>query len=879
MNESVKISSTPLMRQYAEIKEQYPDTLLFFQVGDFYELFFDDAKKAAAFLGITLTARGKNNGEDVPLCGVPVHALDYYLAKLVKGGFRVALCDQLESPQAGKIVKRGVTQVLTPGTLTDTQLLENKSASYMLSFFPHQDRWGLVFGELLTAQLHATILTADHQHALEAELIRFFPDEVIMPAGDGCKQFNLFIARLGFCTTQYAVKDTDAAESTQWVTHQFRPDTAELYRQQQALQGSMTLFYSYLKRNQEAALAQFRHINFYQPDDFLILDRSTQRHLEMVKNSTDGTATHTLFDAVDGAVTAMGSRMIKKWLVRPLVKKEAIIQRQEAVGALQNDQMTCNAVRDCLKEIGDCERIIGRIALSKGVLNDYLALNQMLCVLPQLKKNLATFSSVALLSIIEQTISLFTELKNLLQASLNDDPTKDWLIKSQFDQQLDVMRELVEQSNEKILALERAEQEQTGINSLKIRYNQVHGYYIEITKANLGSVPTRYVRHQTLVGKERFTTPELKNLEIEIQSSRTTIDQCEQEIFNQIKKNVSESVGSLRKTAQAVAHLDALLGFAIIAYERGYIRPTIHEKNDIIIQQGKHPVVARLADHAFIPNDTQLIDDQRMWIITGPNMGGKSTYLRQVALLCILAQCGSFIPAQSAQLPILDRIFTRIGASDNVAQGKSTFLIEMEETALICKHATARSLLILDEVGRGTSTFDGLAIAQAVIEYIYHQIGARCLFATHYHELTQLADEFHGIVNYHAASKKITEKMLLLYRMVPGIADGSFGIEVARMAELPGPIITRSHELINQFQAASLTSVPESQNSELIARITRENERLAQALIALETKNKNENSIHRIMDEISWDDLSPKKAFDLLWQIKQIHLKKDVFPD
>lgn len=873
MSEFINNGSTPLMKQFFEIKHQYPEALLMFQVGDFYELFFDDAKTAATFLGITLTARGKNNGDEIPLCGVPVHALDYYVAKLVKGGFRIAICDQLEESKPGKVVRRGVTRVLTPGTLTDAQLLETKSASYLLSCMPLDEQWGLLFGELMTAQLFATVISAEQYHVLESELSRFFPDEVILPQHNKIKPLAAHIARLGYCTTLHLSSEQEKKESQSWIEQQFRSEQVQSINENQSMVEAFSLFYSYLKRNQEQAIDQFKQLHLYKPDDFLQLDRSTARHLELVKNNQDGTIKNTLFEVMDGAVTGMGSRMIKKWITRPLVKKDAIIQRQEFVQVLLNDNLLRNLFREQLMEIGDIERVVGRIALSRGMLNDYLSLANALHLLPSLQQQLIKIGQLPLARMLVSSIGNYDSITQLLLSALNDDASKDWIIKRDFDQQLDYIRGLAEQSNERILALERAEQEKTGIGSLKIRYNQVHGYYIEVTKANSAAVPEYYIRHQTLVGKERFTIPSLKELENEIVAARAQIESIENEVFARIKNEVASFVSSLRKTAQALAHLDALVGFALIAYENNFSKPEFHDTYDIIIREGRHPIVARLSEHRFIANDTLLTYEQRLWIITGPNMGGKSTFLRQVALLCIMAQCGSFIPAQSARLPLLDRIFTRIGASDNVAEGKSTFLVEMEETALICKYATAKSLVILDEVGRGTSTFDGLAIAQAVVEYLFSVTGARCLFATHYHELTHLTEMFSGIVNYHAANKRVGERMLLLYKMIPGIADGSFGVEVARLAQLPDSIIKRSSELIAQLKTGSFEK-SETKNSEHLLQLMHENQNLRFQIRQLQQDKLIDRSLDLVIDQINFDELSPKQAFDLLWKLKEHRVQK-----
>ena len=867
MSESKKNRLTPLMLQFHEIKQQHPDTLLFFQVGDFYELFFEDAKKAASYLGIALTKRGTLDGKPIPLCGVPIHALDHYLNKLVRGGFKVAICDQLEQAVPGKVVRRGVTQVLTPGMLTNSQLLDEKSASYLFSFFPLEKQWGLLFGELLTAQLFATVLPIKADKQLESELVRFFPDEILLPHNKQGKTFQQFFKRQGYFTT---LEHTDTQDPEQagyvssWLEKQFRPQMLDHVDKHEALRCALHNFYHYVRKNQESALEQFHALHFYEPDDFLTLDPATQKNLELVKNCQDGGRKNTLFSVMDRAVTSMGSRMVRKWITRPLVKQTAIEQRFDVVQTCVTNVAFNQQVRELLSEVGDVERIVGRIALRRGSLHDYLGLARALVVLPQLRGLLATKEQAVLLRVISSHLGDFTKLHHLLSVSLNDDPAVDWLIKPGFDKRLDHLRELVGNSNKKIVELERKEQKATGIGSLKIRYNKVHGYYIEVTKPNAHLVPDRYKRQQTLVGRERYTMDELRMLQEEIIRAHSDIEATEKEVFERIKQAVAQQIGPLRKSAHALAHLDALHSFACVAYDNGYSRPTFNEMTNITIKQGRHPVVEQSLQSNFIPNDTLLTNEQSLWIITGPNMGGKSTYLRQVALMSIMAQCGSFVPAKSADLGLLDRVFTRIGSGDNLAGGKSTFLVEMEETALICARATKKSLVILDEVGRGTSTFDGLAIAQAVVEYLYSTVQARCLFATHYHELTALKDRFEGIESYYAASKKTSSGIVFLYTMIKGVADGSFGLEVAKLAQLPVELVSRADSILHALTSGQtgVSIVPatscQSGQQELLAEIAR----LRGALQARE-------SMLERLKNIDYDDLSPKKAFDLLWELKE----------
>jgi len=856
-----KDALTPLMRQYYDIKIQFPDAILFFQVGDFYELFFDDARNAAAFLGIALTKRGTYNGEPIPLCGVPVHALDHYLSKLVKGGYKVALCNQLELPKPGTIVKRGVTQVLTPGTLTDSKFLDDKSPSYLFSFFPTANSWGLLFGELLTARLFGTIIPARSERTLESELIRFVPDEVILPTV--AQSHARFFKSHGYCTSVLSFDETDSHEQRMmddWVAQQFKKDLhAKLSMQEfQSLRSALYYFYAYIRRNQESALTHFHAMHLYEPDDFLLMDAATQRTIELVKNSQDGGRANTLFSVVDGAQTAMGSRTIKKWLTCPLIDATAIAQRHDALHAIITDIRFLQQLEHLLSQVGDLERLVGRIALGRSPIHDYRVLKGILAIIPEIRNLLSQQNSVHLLSMIAMHIDDFSSLQQLLESALCDEDAGNTIIKSGFNVQLDEMRDLVSHGNQRLLALEASEQKKTGISSLKIRFNQVSGYSFEVTKANLSLVPDYFVRQQTLSGKERYTTTELENLERDLTYARTSIEQIERDVFAKVKQDVYAMVHALRSAAYAVGRLDALFGFAKVAYDNGYVRPQFHDGRDIIIHEGRHPVVERSLGSSFIPNDVSLNDEQSLWIITGPNMGGKSTFLRQNALIAILAQAGSFVPARSAQLPILDRIFTRIGAGDNVAEGKSTFLVEMEETAVICTQATSRSLVILDEVGRGTSTFDGLAIAQAVVEYIAQTVRARCLFATHYHELTLLKEHFAGIESYYAASSKTESGLLFLYAIKKGVASGSFGIEVAKLAEIPAVIVHRAHEILQNLQSSKESAVG-CKSVKTDAHYEIHN---------LAKKTEVYDAILRELEEIDFDEMTPKKAFDLIWKIK-----------
>ncbi len=846
------------MQQYFEIKSQYQDTLLFFQVGDFFELFFDDAIAAAAFLNITLTKRGTHQEKPIPLCGVPSQSLEVYLSKLVKGGFKVAICEQLEEAVPGKVVKRGITRVLTPGTLIDSNLLDDKSASYFCSFFPLENSWGILFGELLTAQLFATVLPAQAFRVLESELVRFLPDEILLPSGEAHTKIQNFFKALGYVTTIQEQVDGINHGDQDWIAQQFRPEILARLKSEPVLYGAIANFGKYLAKCQPKALDQFSEIKFYEPENFLILDAATQNHLELVRNSYDGSRKHSLLELIDRSATSMGSRLLKKWLMRPLIDKALILQRQAAIFTLHEQILVRNKLASGLKIVGDLERVIGRIALDRANLGDYLQLKTALLALPEIKIELQKICLTSdLLKNITQNIFDFSSLTSLLEQALNDDSTKDWLIKSSFNTDLAQIRNLILEASLKFVELEEREQKITGINSLKVRFNQVHGYYIEITKANLAQVPAHYIRQQTLVGKERYMTHELQQLQANLEQARQNIDSLEQALFLEVKKLVANQLAALRKLVVSLANLDALLGLAQMGYDCGYVLPEINDQLEIKITQGRHPVVEQFLHQRFIPNDTNLTNESALWIITGPNMGGKSTYLRQVALICVLAQIGSLVPAQGASLPILDRIFTRIGAGDQLSRGKSTFLVEMEETANICRQATSSSLVILDEVGRGTSTFDGLAIAQAVIEYLYTKVGAKCLFATHYHELTTLADQFAGIANYYAASEAKVNGIILLHRIEPGVASGSFGIGAAQCANLPEWIIQRAQSLL---QDLNRSSVKHNLNYDL--NLAHKNDLLEQQVAQL-------RDLASKISSLDLDNMTPRQAFDLLHDLKQ----------
>lgn len=856
---------TPLMKQYVAIKQEYHDAIILFQVGDFYEIFLDDAKAVSQFLGIALTKRGEMNGQPIPLCGFPVHAVNHYIPKLVKGGFKLAICDQLEPAVSGKMVARGVTNVLTPATLVADNLLDAKSNSFLFSFFPTKTGYGLLFSELLTSQLHATVIPFGAFKQLETELFRFLPDEVVLLANKSFANYQTFFKDRGFYTTSYQTLFDQATidQETAWLKQHLDSQSFAGLHHHSGLLYATILWKKYIEKNQQKALINIQPIQFYQPESFLLIDAATQKNLDLVKNSFDDSRSASLFGLVDKAVTPMGSRMIKRWLLSPLIDQDIIEQRQQAVLQFVNNQILSDHVEKLLQQCGDMQRIVGRIALDKATLSDFCNLANILSVLPALQYH-ATNTDSSYLHSIAASFKDFAWLESLLKRSCNDDASVEGIIKKGFDVALDRMKDLVENASQKILEMEQQEIARTGILSLKIRHNHIAGYYIEITKTNLDAVPTDFIECATLANRKRFTTKDLQLLQFEIVQAQKEFSFKEKEIFENIKEQVKGFVHDLRLASFALSQLDGLFGFAKVSYQQGWVCPKFHETNEISIEQGKHPIIASLLQEKFIPNDTEISDQQRLWIVTGPNMGGKSTYLRQVALICLLAQTGCFVPAKSAQLLILDRIFTRIGAGDSLAQGKSTFLVEMEETAQILQHATERSLVILDEVGRGTSTYDGLALAQAIIEYIFINIKASCLFATHYHELTRLADEYPGIVSFYADSVRTDTGIVFLHKLVAGKADESFGLEVAKLALIPDAVIQRAGQVLeNLYKDRSnlhleLTSKP-------LPSLT-----VQPAQSATQSKF---NAIVGKIESIDFDQLTAKQAYDLVWECKELMQK------
>jgi DNA mismatch repair protein MutS len=822
--------TTPLMQQYNAVKTRYPHALLLFRLGDFYELFYEDAMIAARELQITLTSRNREKGQPIPMCGVPYHAADGYIARLIRAGFKIAICEQMEQPGPGKkLVRREVTRVITPGTATDVAVLDSRENNFLAAVAENSSAStiGLALVDLSTGEFQATEFSGPNaQESLRDELQLVRPRETLLPRPQQL-----------FETAKTSLLDGVGGVETRVEDWVFHPDYAErILREQfgvaeltgfglddhpQALSAAGAVVH-YLRENSARgddapsieALRHLDRIRFYQQHDALILDPVSVRNLELVSpiftEESKSAGPTTLIAALDSTVTGMGARMLRAWMLRPLIDPDAIEARLGAVAHLLQQTVVRGEIRKELRGIQDLERLTSRITLGLATPRELLALRKSLAQLPVLKNFLTPPQSGGsdLLRDLHEEIDELTDVREKLEKSIADEPpasaAEPGMIRPGYHAELDELRNLSQHSKQIIASMEERERKRTGINSLKIRFNQVFGYYIEISKPNLPNAPAEYERKQTLVNAERFTSPELKDYERKILAADERILEIERQLFIDVRSSIAAKASRLRRTASAVAKLDVLASFAKLAADRSYVRPQFNNTGELLIVGGRHPVIEELLrqkGERFVPNDLCFEPGrQQLLLITGPNMGGKSTYLRQAALIILMAQMGSFVPAHSAKLPVTDRIFTRIGASDNLARGRSTFLVEMSEVAAILHHATPSSLVLLDEVGRGTATFDGLSIAWAVVEHLQKHTRARTLFATHYHELTELAELLPAVKNVHVSVKETPNEIIFLRRVEPGSADKSYGIEVARLAGLPKSVIERAREVLKKHE-------------------------------------------------------------------------------
>ena len=808
------IASTPLMRQYLGIKKQYPHALLLFRLGDFYELFYDDAKVAARELEITLTARHRESGNPVPMCGVPYHAAESYIAKLIRRGYKVAICEQTEEPsKAKKLVRREVVRVITPGTATDAALLEPRENNYLVACLPRADQRlaGLAYADLSTGEFRATEFSgSEWLDRLEEELTYLAPRELLRPQHGALGRELDHGLRPSFVETPLEDWLFDAEQAERLLREQFGVAALDGFglADRPLARGAAAALVHYLRETQRSTLDHLSRPAFYHQQEALVLDSVSARNLELVEPAAAGNdRSTTVLATIDQTVTAAGGRLLKNWLLRPAVELEEITTRLDAVDELGGATLERDELRRLLGQGYDLERLLSRCTLATATPRDLLVLGQTLGLLPELRRLLDGFTAARLRELaagVEEHADLREQVTRAISPDAPATATERGIIREGFNTELDDLRKLRSTGTQYIAEMEARERARTGIGSLKVRYNQVFGYYLEVSKPNLPKVPPDYERKQTLVNAERFTTPELKEYERKVLSAEEKILELERRLFNEVRGAVVAASARLRSTAAALAQADVLAGFAELGRARGYTRPQFSASGELVIAGGRHPVVERLGElrgERFIPNDAYLNDSSDLiLIITGPNMGGKSTYLRQVALISLLAQMGCPVPAAEARLPLLDRIYTRIGASDNLARGRSTFLAEMIETAAILNTATPRSLVLLDEVGRGTATFDGLAIAWAVVEHLHAHVRAKTLFATHYHELTELADLLPGVKNLHVAVKETAGEIVFLHRVAPGSADKSYGIDVAKLAALPLEVIERAREVLKRHE-------------------------------------------------------------------------------
>jgi DNA mismatch repair protein MutS len=855
---AAKEQHTPMMQQYLRIKAEHPDMLVFYRMGDFYELFYDDARRAAELIDITLTARGKSNGAPIPMAGIPYHAADNYLARLVRQGESVAIVEQIGDPATSKgPVERKVMRIVTPGTLTEESLLEAREENLIAAVFRDNDGLGLAWLELSTGRF--SVAELESLSAMEAELTRLRPAELLVeesladsgaiPRRDGMKSvppwhFEADTAQRNLCS-QFGTKDLTGF------------GCAGLGR---AISAAGALL-AYVQDTQRMALPHLTGLTTEQRSDALIMDAATRRNLELDASMT-GQHDHTLAAVLDRCTTPMGSRLMRRWINRPIRDHAVLESRYEAVGKLSNGD--AGELRELLREIGDLERILSRVALGSARPKDLAQLRNALRRLPDLKARLHV-AGAARLTQIACDMGDHTMTLNRLEAAIIEDPPMlirdGGVIAEGYDAELDELRALSTNADSFLTSLEQRERERTGISTLKVGYNRVHGFYIEISKGQAAKAPDDYIRRQTLKGAERYITPELKSFEDKVLSARERALAREKHLYDELLTAHLEMLGELQLMARSVAETDVLANLGARASKLGLCRPTLSKRPGIKIVAGRHPVVEEVLAEPFIPNDLNLHNQRRLLIITGPNMGGKSTYMRQTALIALLAHIGSFVPADSAEIGPLDRIFTRVGAADDLSGGRSTFMVEMTETANILHNATDQSLVLMDEIGRGTSTFDGLSLAWATAHYIGEHVRAFTLFATHYFELTSLADEIEATVNVHLDATEHAGKLIFMHAVKDGPANQSYGLQVAALAGVPPAVIDSARHYLQQLESHALSNAPATADPAQPA--------AQKPLFDLEPPASGRDKLRMELAAIDPDNLTPRQALDVLYKIKK----------
>jgi len=857
---------TPMLRQYVAAKAEAGDAILFFRMGDFFELFFDDAIEAAAILDLALTSRdGADKKDRIPMAGVPVRAVDGYLARIIKAGRTVCICDQVEDPKDAKgIVRRAVVRTVTPGTVMEPELLEDRANNYLAALTFEKGKGGLALLDVTTGEFLAAPL--DSEHALLDELTRTRPAEALVP--DTLNADLLKRLRARFTTTSFRTRpehDFDGGAARDLLERQFDLSTLKGIGLDDAPE-AMACAGAALEYVQETQRDRVPHLQLprrYNPSGFVVLDASTQRNLELVESLADKRREGTLLGVLDRTQTHMGARKLRQWILHPLLDTTEIRARLDAVEEFFNDAELRLRLRDTLRGILDLERLLGRITAGTGNARDVKALGQSLEQLPRALETLGHCESERLTA-LRDGLDPLGDVAGWIAAALVDEPplsiTEGRMIRTGHDAELDRIHELVSGGRDWIAKLQRDECEKTGIPKIKVGYNKIFGYFLEVTKSNVHLVPPHYERKQTLVGAERYITPELKQREEEIVFAQERMEKVEYELFVALRSRVAAQAARIHESAARIAELDTLLALADVAVTKNYCKPRVDESGVIRIRDGRHPVVEDLMRGSdFVPNDL-VLDPARaaMLIVTGPNMAGKSTYLRQAALITLMAQIGSFVPAVEAQIGAVDRIFTRVGASDNLVRGESTFMVEMIETANILNAATARSLLVLDEIGRGTSTFDGISIAWSVAEHIHNKIAAKTLFATHYHELTELARQLEHAKNVNVAVREYGGKVVFLYRIVDGGADHSYGIQVAKLAGLPREVIARARDVLQHLESGNAGALGIQEQMYLFA----------------PQKPAEPSAVEKELGMVDPDALSPKEAHEFLYHLTELLKKK-----
>jgi DNA mismatch repair protein MutS len=865
--------ATPAMRQYFDAKRQYQDAIVFFRMGDFYEMFYEDALTAARALELTLTSRSKDStGGAIPMCGVPFHAADGYIARLVRQGFRVAVVEQVEDPKKAKgLVRREVVRVVSPGTLTDAGYLDAREPAFLLALAPVHPGpgFGVALLDLSTGEFTtAEYLGEDGRTALVDELAVLRPREVLAPAGFDAAAALLSQARSDGRLTTAEPWTFEYESARRTLLGQLKAQTLQGFGldHRPAAVAAAGALVQYLRDTQKADLAHVRDITFRTGADCLLVDPTTLRNLEVIE-AADGGRSGSLLHEIDRSITPMGGRLLRGWLLRPLVALERIQDRLDAVEDFAFRGTARAKLRDTLKSVHDIERLVARAALGTAGPRDLASLKQSIAAVPRVRMVLVEFQSPLVRSLVAELDDL-VDVRDALDATLLDEPpaiARDGgMVRDGIDPELDDLRGISRSGKQRIAAMEEAERARTGIHSLKIRYNRVFGYYIEVSKSNLAGVPADYHRKQTIAGGERFITPALKEYEEKVLGADERIVEREVEIFEALRARVAAEAPRIQDTARGLAALDVLAALAETAAVHNYTKPLMHGGDELSAVDARHPVVERHVADAFVPNDVTLdASEQQLIILTGPNMGGKSTYLRQCALLCLMAQAGSFVPARSAKLPIVDRLFARVGASDNITRGQSTFMVEMQETANILHCATSRSLVILDEIGRGTATFDGLSLAWAVAEHLASNPKARpkTIFATHYHELTDLADALPSVANFHVVVREWNDDLVLLRKVVPGRADRSYGIQVARLAGLPPAVVARAREILTGLERDELSRGGRPSLSG--APVDRQ-----QQMGLFQAPSTDDDPLRRRLRALDVNQLTPMQALGLLAELK-----------